>query len=152
MRKLLQPLTILLALAVMLVVSGCAGNKQSPQEKMQTAFADLRTEIKATVGEPERAAQIIALVDQLEQTYNDAGASIQSHKQQLRVLNEDYDSSRAAMEEQLALIVTDLQVNQKVVLSIGNEVAVLLTPEEKDELGKARSKALNAAVAAMNAA
>lgn len=151
MRKFLQSFPVLLVLTAMLVASGCAGNKQSPQDKMQAAFADLRTEIQASVTDPERAAQAIDLVDQLEQTYIDTSVSIQSHKKQLRTLNEDYDSSRTAMEEPLALITIDLQTNQKAVLDIGAKMKALLTPEEKDELGKARSKALNAAVSAMDA-
>ena len=151
MRKFLRSFPVLLALAAILVISGCAGNKQSPLEEMQAAFADLRTEIQANVTDPERAAQAVDLVDQLEQAYIDVSASIQSRKEQLRTLNEDYDSSRAAMEEQLALIVTDLKANQEVVLGIGDKMSALLTPEEKDELGKARSKALNAAVTAMDA-
>ena len=151
MRKFLHPFSVLLALAAILLISGCAGTKQSPLDKMEAAFADLRTEIQANVTDPERAAQAIDLVDQLEQTYTDTSASIQSHKDELRTLNEDYDSSRAAMEEPLALITIDLQTNQKAVLDIGAKMKALLTPEEKDELGKARSKALNAAVSAMDA-
>ena len=151
MRKFLRSFPVLLALAAILVISACAGKKQSPLEEMQAAFADLRTEIQANVTDPERAAQAVDLVDQLEQAYIDVSASIQSRKEQLRTLNEDYDSSREAMEEQLALIVTDLKANQEVVLGIGDKMSALLTPEEKDELGKARSKALNAAVTAMDA-
>ena len=118
---------------------------------MEAAFADVRAEVQLVVADPERAAQANTLVDQLQQTYTDTSASIQSRKDRLRFLNEDYDSSREAMEEQLALIITDLQANQKAVLEIGDQMSALLTPEEKDELGKARSKALNAAVSAMDA-
>jgi thiamine biosynthesis lipoprotein ApbE len=151
MRSFLQHFPVTLALVAMLCVSGCAGKKQSPLDKMQEAFADVRTEIQASVTDPERAAQAVELVDQLEQTYVDTTASIQSHKDQLRELNEDYDVSRAAMEEPMALILVDLEVNQKVVLEIGNKMSALLTAEEKDELAKARSKALSAAVNTMNA-
>jgi hypothetical protein len=151
MRSFLQHFPVTLALVAMLCVSGCAGKKQSPVDKMQEAFADLRTEIQTIVADPERASQAVELVDQLEQTYTDATASIQSHKDQLRELNEDYDVSRAAMEEPMALILVDLEVNQKVVLEIGNKMSALLTAEEKDELAKARSKALSAAVNTMNA-
>jgi thiamine biosynthesis lipoprotein ApbE len=151
MRSSLQHFPVTLALVAMLCVSGCAGKKQSPVDKMQEAFADVRTEIQASVTDPERAAQAVELVDQLEQTYVDTTASIQSHKDQLRELNEDYDVSRAAMEEPMALILVDLEVNQKVVLEIGNKMSALLTAEEKDELAKARSKALSAAVNTMNA-
>jgi uncharacterized coiled-coil DUF342 family protein len=151
MRSFLQHFPVTLALVAMLCVSGCAGKKQSPLDKMQEAFADVRTEIQASVTDPERAAQAVELVDQLEQTYTDATASIQSHKDQVRELNEDYDASRAAMEAPLELIIVDLQANQKVVLEIGNKMSALLTAEEKDELAKARSKALSAAVNTMNA-
>ena len=134
-----------------LCLAGCAGKDQSPLEEMEAAFADVRAEVQLVVADPERAGQANALVDQLQQTYTDTSASIQSHKDQLRVLNEDYDSSREAMAEQLALIVTDLKANQEEVLGIGDKMSALLTAEEKDELGKARSKALNAAVTAMDA-
>lgn len=149
MRKVLQPFLVLLALAGILVISGCAGNNQSPLEKMDAAFADLRAEVQVIVVDPERAAQANTLIDQLQQTYTATAKSMQSRKTRMRELNEDYDSSRASMDEQMELVIADLRANQQVVLVAMGQLSTLLTPEEKDQLSKAKSKALNLAVASM---
>ena len=149
MRKVLQPFLVLLALAGILVISGCAGNNQSPLEKMDAAFADLRAEVQVIVVDPERAAQANTLIDQLQQTYTATAKSMQSRKTRMRELNEDYYSSRASMDEQMELVIADLRANQQVVLVAMGQLSTLLTPEEKDQLSKAKSKALNLAVASM---
>jgi len=140
-----------LALAIALSVAGCASKKQSPLDKMDAAFDDVRAEVQSVVTDPERAAQADELIHQLQQTYTSTTKSIQLRKDRLRELDEDYDASRTDMEEQLELILTDLQANQQTVLKISDEMFSVLTNEERAEIGKARSKALNAAVAAMDA-
>ena len=151
MRSAIRLRPIVLVLLAIFCLAGCAGKGQSPLEKMAEAFADLRAEVQVVVADPERAAQANILIDQLQQTYTDNADSVESRKDRLRELNEDYDSSRTAMDEQLELIIADLGANQQVVLAIAKQMSALLTPEEKDELAKARSKALNAAIKAMDA-
>ena len=118
---------------------------------MDAAFDDVRAEVQSVVTDPERAPQADELIHQLQQTYTSTTKSIQLRKDRLRELDEDYDASRTDMEEQLELILTDLQANQQTVLKISDEMFSVLTNEERAEIGKARSKALNAAVAAMDA-
>jgi hypothetical protein len=141
---------IIFAVVVAFSLAGCAGKKQSPQDKMQAAFADVRAEIQSVVVDPERAAQADHLIMQLDQTFTDAAKSIKANKDRLRELNADYAASRADMDVELELILSAMSANQQNVLAIRKELTALLTPEEWEAIDKARSKAVSAAVKALD--
>jgi hypothetical protein len=141
---------IIFAVVVAFSFAGCAGKKQSPQDKMQSAFADVRAEIQSVVTDPERAAQADDLIMQLEQTFTETMRSVKVSKDRLRELNADYDASRADMEVDLESILSAMSANQQNVLAIRKELSALLTPEEWEAIDKARSKAVSAAVNALD--
>jgi hypothetical protein len=141
---------IIFAVVVAFSLAGCAGKKQSPQDKMQAAFADVRAEIQSAVTDPERAVQADDLIKQLEQTFTGTMNSVKANKDGLRELNADYDASRADMEVELEAILSAMSANQQNVLAIRKELTALLTPEEWEAIDKARSKAVSAAVKALD--
>ena len=110
----------------------------------------MRAEVQSVVVDPERAAQADDLLEQLEQTFTESADSIEVHKDRLRELNADYDASRAVMEAEMELILSGMEVNQQNVLAIRKQLTVLFTAEEWGQIEKAHSKALNAAVKALD--
>ena len=57
-----------LMIAVLLLgVAACAGTKESPIDEEKQAFADFRAEMESAIADPERAAQAVALTNELEQ-------------------------------------------------------------------------------------
>lgn len=143
--------SLALVLTVVISLTACSSAKNTPDEKMQAAFADVREEVQSEVGDQERAAEAEALIVRLEETYAATIRSIRSRKAVLVELNADYDTERTAMAEQVDLILADLAANQKQVLAIRSQLHSVLTPEELEAIGKARSQALQAAMRAIDA-
>jgi hypothetical protein len=144
-----RAIPVVAALIIAVCIAGCASNKKTPLEKMAIAFADVRAEVQAVVTDPDRASQANDLVEQLEQTFRSSRYQIDARKAKLEALNEDYDASRADMEEQLDLILSDVAANQKEALVLRGELSKLLTAAEWDAIDKARSKALDSAIKAL---
>lgn len=151
MIKVLQrSVPILIAVVIAFSLAGCAGKKKSPLDKMQAAFADVRAEVQSVVVDPERAAQADDLLVQLERTFTETADIVKTHKDRLRELNTDYDASRADMESEQESILSAMEANQRNVLAFQKELTSLLTEGELHEIDKARSKAVSAAVKALD--
>ena len=149
--KALSTNALALLLLIGIALAGCSRLKETPEEKMLAAFADARDEVQEVVADSDRAARADGLILQLQERFSITTRNVRSHKDRLIELNADYNASRDAMAEQLELIVQELQGNQKDVLALGKELNALLTPEEREEISKARSKALDSAVRAIDA-
>jgi hypothetical protein len=137
---------VALLAAITLSTTGCAGKKASPIEIEKQAFDDVRAEIQSVVTDPERAAKASELVSAIEQSFVDTKNNVATRKAHLIELNADYDASRADIEADFHLIAADIEANRQQISSIHRQWREILTAEEWDEIEKARSEALEAAI------
>jgi hypothetical protein len=138
--------TIVLLAALALGTVGCAGKKASPLEIEQQAFDDMRAEIQSVISDPERAAEAVALISAIQQSFAATQKDIAARQAKLRTLNADYDASRADIEAQFEQVVLDIKLNQENVSEIHRQLMSILTTDEWEALEKARSDAMDAAI------
>ena len=128
---------------------GCA--KTSSIDKEVNAFDKLRTNVQEVVADPERAEQSQALVDELQQVFDDIKDSRIERRDRIRALNADYDASRAEFETLLDGIAQDRVADQERVSQTYRQLLEVITTEEWTKLAKSRDKAMQAAIKAMQA-
>ena len=131
-----------------ILLTACAGSKQSPEDEARIAFSDVRVAIQTVVSDPSRAAQATALVDEMEQNFRKAAANIDERRAAFHELSSDYDIPQTALEEALAKERDIMRANWKKLSDTRRRLAEALTDDEWRELEKQRSKALERAVAA----
>lgn len=84
---------------IVMIAGGCAGkNDLSPIEMQEQAFEDLRTEIREVIDSPQRANEIITLVDGLEGELQTLREKILARQTRAKQLNANYDTTRAEFE------------------------------------------------------
>jgi len=138
--------TVALLAAITLSATGCTGKNESPLDIKKQAFDDVRAEIQSVVTDPERSAKAIELVTAIEQRFVETKNKVATRKAHLIELNANYDASRADIEADFEQIAVDIEANRQQISSIHRQLRDILTAEEWDELEKARSKALEAAI------
>jgi hypothetical protein len=125
---------------------GCTGKKASPLEIEQQAFDDVRAEIQSVVADPERAAEAVALISAIQESFSATQKDIAAREVNLRTLNADYDASRADIAAQFEQVALDIKLNRENVSEIHRRLMSILTADEWAALEKARSDALDAAI------
>lgn len=82
--------SFLLLTFIILSATGCA--KQAPDPvKLR---ADETTLVQATVVDPARAEQLLALLDERDSLIEETTAMLQQYRRELKAVNADYDASR----------------------------------------------------------
>jgi uncharacterized protein HemX len=132
---------VLLLAALAFGISGCS-NKQTPAEEEQQALADVDAEIQSVVTDPERAAQAIKLIDEMEASLKQLHSDRAQRKENIRMLNQNYDAPRESFEAELAATRAEFSANERRVSLIRQRLTEVLTDEEWATIDKARSKAL----------
>jgi DNA-binding transcriptional regulator YbjK len=132
---------------IALFTAGCA--RTSPIDKEVGTFDNLRTNVQDVVADPERAEQSLALVDELQQVFDDIKDSRIERRDRIRALNADYDAPRADFEALLAEIGSERVASQERVSQIHRRLFDVINNEEWTELAKSRDKSMNAAIKAM---
>ena len=140
---------LLVFTALLFGSAGCAGSKQSPDDEAQLAFDDLRAEMQSVVADPERAAQAVALVSELEENFVHVRQIIRARRAEFTVLYADYDSTRADIDMALDEILSDTKSNREVISRVDRQLLDILTAEERDAVQRKHSDALVAAVRAL---
>ncbi len=136
----------LITVSLFIAVS-CTGKKSvSPVDAKRQAFDDLRTEITAVVSDPERTATAIELVDALSDDFETVQESILEGKQKVRVLNADYDASKADFIAFFEEIEKENQANERLVSELHRKLVRVTTAEEWAQLAKAHSQAMDTAI------
>lgn len=135
--------------AFALAVSACGGTKQSEADAEKEAFADLRAEITSLVPEVDRRDQALAMVDDLEVLLNKLDRDVQDRAEQFRLLNANYDATRADLEAGVAAVGRQMQSNFGQLSAQYRKLSQELTTEEWESLDKAKSKAMETAVAGL---
>ncbi len=140
-------------LITFVALTGCGGNKNmTPADEMGAAFDDFNAEIREVVTEPERADQVVALVDKLEKELRLMQNQINAREADFRKLNANYDTSEQQFKDFAERVERETRENKETASTTYRALYKLLTPEERDALVKSRSKAVTAAVRNLEAA
>ncbi len=148
MTRILKICRVMTLITVSLFIAvSCTGKKSvSPVDAKRQAFDDLRTEITAVVSDPERTATAIELVDALSDDFETVQESILEGKQKVRVLNADYDASKADFIAFFEEIEKENQANERLVSELHRKLVRVTTAEEWAQLAKAHSQAMDTAI------
>lgn len=138
---------MLIVIAAVLMTA-CAGSQQSPEDEARIAFADVRMAIQTVVSDPRRAAQAIALVDEMEQNFREAAANVDERRAAFHELSSNYDIPQTELKEALTKERNIMRANREKLIDTRRRLAETLTDDEWKDLEKQRSKALERAVAA----
>ena len=138
--------SVSLAFAALVLVVACAGIKKSPEDKQKQAFDDFRGKIADVIEDPEREAQAIALVSELQQNFFDVRDATEASGKGLVALNADYDALREDLEAELKRNLIRVQSERRTVVDAHRQLRKIMTEEEWDAVDKSRSRALNTAV------
>ena|GEM_PF-1517825 len=130
-------------------LGGCAGKKEAPADIQAQAFAAVVAELQAVVTDPDRAAQAVTLINELEANFEKGAADMSRHKANLSAINADYDATRQDFKDEFASLNAIMSSNRKNVGRIRGRLVELLTAEEWATIEKARSRALESAFKAI---
>lgn len=146
--------TRLLAVAIVCAsLAACGGKKNmTPADEMGAAFDDFNAEVREVVTEPERADQVVALMEQLEQQLRLMQNRINAREADFRKLNANYDATEEDFKKFSERVARESRENKEKASTTYRKLYRLLTPEERDALVKTRSKAVTAAVRNLEAA
>ncbi len=131
------------------MLSGCSSSKQSPEDEARAAFDDVRDAVRAIVIDPDRAAQAVALVNEMEQNFQQASADVDARRATFQELFSNYDTPEAELEAVLVKMRETMRNNRQKIGDTRERLAEILTDAEWEALQKERSKALDKAVAAV---
>jgi hypothetical protein len=135
-----------------LLLSACAGKDDvAPADIEKQAFEDLRTAVRDAVDDPEREAEVVGLVDQLERDLAALRGRIADRRRTVSALNANYDTSREDFEKYLAGVAKQIRENRQVVSVTQQALGRAITDEEGAAIAKAHTNAMQAAVAAIQA-
>ncbi len=138
----------LFLLATILVLSGCAGKDDvTPVDIKRQAFEDLREQIGEAIDDPARVAEAIQLTVVLEKQIGGLHDNMEERKRRVRELNANYDTPRADFEAYRDKVLGDMAENRRKVAKTYQRFLDTVTPEERDAIDKAHTKAINAAIA-----
>ena len=136
-----------LFLCCLLGLAGCMGKEPvSAVDVEKEAFDDLRSQVKAVVVDPDREAQAIEIIDSLAGSLDDLRTSISQRKRKARDLNADYNATRPQFEQLLSATGADMKANKENVSVKHRALRKAVTSEEWDDLTKASTDAMSAAV------
>ena len=127
--------------------AGCGGKDAvAPVDVEKQAWEDLRSEVRETVSDPARQAEVIHLVDVLAEDVKVFREVMTKRHERVRAMNADYDTTRAAFEAFLKKIDTEIQASQQRVSKTHRAFLAATTPEEWSQISKVRSKAMAATI------
>ena len=134
---------------VMLVMSasGCAWKKDAPSGTAQReAYSDFRTGIYDTIGDPEREAKAISLVDDFESELQLLLGKKQHARAQLELLNASFDTTRTEFDTLLKQSNDDIRLSHRRVLELRVAFIAITTPAEWAQILEVRDEYMNRAL------
>ena len=136
--------------SVVLLASGCAGKDEpAPVDVEKQAFEDLRAAVRDAVYDAAREAEAVRLVDQLERDLEALRGRIADRRATVRALNANYDTPREDFEAYLARVSKEIRENRKIVTKTQQALGRTMNADEYAAIGKAHTKAMQAAVASI---
>lgn len=135
----------LFMVAASILIVGCGGSDAvAPADVEKQAWEDLRVEVRAAIDDSERKAEVLRLVDSLQEDLGVLRERVAERQRRSKELNANYDTSRADYDAFFAKINLDLRQSQREVGETRRAFLAAMTPEEWELIAKARSKAMNA--------
>ena len=126
---------------------GCAtAPAPSSVESAQQAVDKLRVQVRSSVHDTNRAAQVIGCLNQLESLMLEARADRQAHENELRKLNANYDATVDEFAAAFASFNAKKSQRQSRVLDIHQRLRSQLDDAEWKDLVQTKSGALEAAI------
>jgi hypothetical protein len=143
---------LLAGVCIAMFLSACAGKDDvAPADVEKQAFEDLRTAVRAAVDDPAREAEAVRLVNQLERDLEALRARIADRRSYVRALNADYETPREDFEAYLARVAKEIRENRQIVSETQQALSKAITREEGDAIAKSHTRAMNAAIASIQA-
>lgn len=133
----------------LLSLAACSG-RATPVEKSDEAFDDIRAEVSSVISETDRAAEIISLIDEMQQAFADAREIRQGHLSDFVDLNRNYNTTQAQFDELISATAADIEAGQELVIVINRKLVSKMTAEEWQDLNKLRGRAFDRLVKAMD--
>ena len=96
-----KAIVILMFIANILVLLGCASEPVDPQQEIKTNMQVMRDAVIDTVKDEERQGKLIALTRSLETTLAEYNRAYSNFASEFGKLNREYDTPRAKLEELL---------------------------------------------------
>lgn len=144
--------SVLLVAAITCAIAGCASKDGlSPLDVKKQAFEDLRSEIREVIVDPARETEAIALVDSLADDVANLREKISARRQRVKELNADYDTTRADFESFFDQVDNEIKSNKRQVSEKQRALFAIITPDERSAISKAHTKAMDAAIRAIQA-
>ena len=138
---------IILATMLTFALVACGGKETlSVQNVEQQAFDDIRAEIRAVIGAPDREANAISLVDQLQQEYVVFRSLVEDRRFESRALNANYDTTREQFENFLSANREQLRAARERTSGAHRELMAVMTRDEWEAVKKINSDAMNSLV------
>lgn len=142
----------LLLTVIVTTLAGCGGKDAiAPVDVQAQAFEDLRTEIRAAIDDPVRAEEAIRLVDALVTDFEDLGLKFAERNRYARQLHSNYDTTRDEFVEFIDQMYSELQARQQAVTKRQHALIAITSAEEWNQISDARSEAISAAIASIQA-
>ena len=133
--------------ASILVGVGCAGkDKPSPVDLEAQAFADLKTEIREVVSDPERAEKAIAITEELETSFDALREHLAKRSAKVQALNADYDAPKEDYIKLFKGIQKDVERNQQNISDLHRKLVEVTTTGEWADLKKLKNATMEAAI------
>lgn len=131
---------ITLAVAAILMIPGCGGEKPTRAQTTARYSLELREAVSTSVPEGERRARMLGIVDQLETLNQRFDQETTDFVASYRKLNADYDATRAALEQLFSDYDAKRVKARNEALDLHFQLAALATTHEWDAIGKAELK------------
>ena len=147
----IDKLTRSLAVVISLALFGCGGTPDSPADVKKQAFDDLRAQVRVVITDEQREDQAIAMVGELQVTFEAIIKRRLRRAEQANALNANYDATRADFRELYDDIKTEAETNQQELSRIHRNLVNVTSDQEWAQLSKSHSKAMDAAINALQA-
>lgn len=135
---------IIIAFAIIACVPvGCAGKSDVSRVDIQKqAFDDLRSEIRAVIGDPDRESEAIELLDSLEGELTALHDKLLARQTRARQLNANYDTTRAEFDAFFEQANVEIRLHRQRAGDNHRAILELTTPEEWSQISAARTRAM----------
>ena len=138
--------------AIALVFSACASKDDvSPVDEEKQAFEDLRAGVREAIDDPARETEAIRLIDLLQSDLDRLRITVKERRRRVMDLNSNYDTPRAEFQAYLDAVQTEVRENRRRVSETHRAFLSIVTAEERDEVEKLNSKAMQSTVKSLQA-
>jgi hypothetical protein len=133
-------LAIVTVSAITLATPGCRGTKLTPEQVIQSSSQRVRQAVSSNVADEGRKAQMLMVVDQIEEMQTSFSKVTADFIENYRKLSADYDATRPAFDQLFSDYNGQRIKARNQALDLHFQLASLATVSEWDAIGKAEVK------------